>query len=59
MKQEYESPVLDVYVFGVRDAIMDSGCPTYGDGSCDLDCVMDGECVMDGGTCIDINISEL
>lgn len=51
MKEKYESPMLEIFSFGVRDAIMDSGCPTYtcsgvgcpGDGVCIVEtCIMDG-----------------
>lgn len=49
MKEKYESPTLEIFSFGVRDAIMENGCNPYtcgGDG-CSLDCVMDGTCIID------------
>lgn len=62
MKLEYESPSLDIFVFKVRDAVMDcstDGCGSYGGGTCttdgvcapDLGCIVDGVCVTDGVVC--------
>ncbi|MBQ8610436.1 MAG: hypothetical protein IJ412_01880 [Oscillospiraceae bacterium] len=48
MKMEYESPVLEVFFFTVKDTVMDSGqCSSF---ECpDGICAVDGICVTDGG----------
>lgn len=50
MKEKYESPVLEIFSFGVRDAIMNiDQCTSYNGGGCSLNCLTDGHCIMDTG----------
>ena len=50
MKENYESPTLEIYSFDVRDTIMDctSDCPTYS-----------APCIPDSGCIVDLQISSL
>lgn len=48
MKMEYESPVLEVFSFGVKGPVMDTGGDCMGFDCPDGICVVDGTCITDG-----------